>query len=285
MTQSIKKELLFKTAEGNPVYKFRIPNNTGDYVDVTNYGASISGIYVHRPDMSMEDLAGKSSSSSLTGVNTLPILGGSLGEVLSNTAWSVMEEGENHVLFAQELDGADSPFGVSVKVGLRITWVNLNRLIVDIFVTPAEAAAVNIEGNISIDSSGKAFSICTFCPFLADSSGNEKPVAKSVYKDMAFAPVDCETPIFLNHSEEIKPMIELADDKSLLRLSVYSTFDSASCSKDEAASRVNIKAFSSGEEQLKKGQTLTHRIILGIDYIHTPAEDDGVEPTPLSCLF
>ena len=92
MTQSIKKELLFKTAEGNPVYKFRIPNNTGDYVDVTNYGASISGIYVHRPDMSMEDLAGKSSSSSLTGVNTLPILGGSRGEVLSNTAWRVRED-------------------------------------------------------------------------------------------------------------------------------------------------------------------------------------------------
>ena len=285
MTQSIKKELLFKTTEGNPVYKFRIPNNTGDYVDVTNCGASISGIFVHRPDMSMEDLAGKSSSSSLTGVNTLPILGGSLGEVLSNTAWSVMEEGENHVLFAQELDGADSPFGVSVKVGLRITWVNLNRLIVDIFVTPAEAAAVHIEGNISIDSSGKAFSICTFCPFLADSSGNEKPVAKSVYKDMAFAPVDCETPIFLNHSEEIKPMIELADDKSLLRLSVYSTFDSASCSKDEAASCVNIKACSSGEEQLKKGQTLTHRIILGIDYIQPVTEDDEVDPAPLSCFL
>lgn len=110
-------------------------------------------------------------------------------------------------------------------------------------------------------------------------------MAESAYKGMAFAPLDCETPIFLNHSEEIKPMIELADDKSLLRLSVYSTFDSASCSKDEAASRVNIKAFSSGEEQLKKGQTLAHRIILGIDYIHTPAEDDGVEPTPLSCLF
>ena len=132
MTQSIKKELLFKTAEGNPVYKFRIPNNTGDYVDVTNYGASISGIYVHRPDMSMEDLAG---------ANTLPILGGSLGKVLSDTVWSVMEEGENHVLFAQELNGADSPFGVSVKIGLRITWVNLNRLIIDIFATPAEAAA------------------------------------------------------------------------------------------------------------------------------------------------
>ena len=276
MTQSIKKELLFKTAEGNPVYKFRIPNNTGDYVDVTNCGASISGIYVHRPDMSMEDLAG---------ANTLPILGGSLGKVVSDTVWSVMEEGENHVLFAQELNGADSPFGVSVKVGLRITWVNLNRLIVDIFATPAEAAAVNIEGNISIDSSGKAFGICTFCPSLTDSSGNETAVAESAYKGMAFAPLYCETPIFLNHSEEIKPMIELADDKSLLRLSVYSTFDSASCSKDEAASRVNIKAFSSGEEQLKKGQTLTHRIILGIDYIHTPAEDDGVEPTPLSCLF
>mgnify|MGYP000791059625 FL=1 len=226
--------------------------------------------------MSMEDLAG---------ANTLPILGGSLGKVLSDTVWSVMEEGENHVLFAQELNGADSPFGVSVKVGLRITWVNLNRLIVDIFATPAEAAAVNIEGNISIDSSGKAFGICTFCPSLTDSSGNETAVAESAYKGMAFAPLYCETPIFLNHSEEIKPMIELADDKSLLRLSVYSTFDSASCSKDEAASRVNIKAFSSGEEQLKKGQTLTHRIILGIDYIHTPAEDDGVEPTPLSCLF
>ena len=112
MTQSIKKELLFKTAEGNPVYKFRIPNNTDDYVDVTNYGASISGIYVHRPDMSMEDLAG---------ANTLPILGGSLGKVLSDTVWNVMEEGENHVLFAQELNGADSPFGVSVKIGLRIT--------------------------------------------------------------------------------------------------------------------------------------------------------------------
>ena len=75
-----------------------------------------------------------------------------------------MEEGENHVLFAQELNGADSPFGVSVKIGLRITWVNLNRLIIDIFATPAEAAAINIEGNISIDSSGKAFGICTFCP-------------------------------------------------------------------------------------------------------------------------
>lgn len=285
MTQSIKKELLFKTTEGNPVYKFRIPNNTGDYVDVTNYGASISGIYVHRPDMSMEDLAGKSSSSSLTGVNTLPILGGSLGKVLSDTVWGIMEEGENHVLFAQELNGADSPFGVSVKVGLRITWVNLNRLIVDIFATPAEAAAINIEGNIIIDSSGKAFGICTFCPSLTDSSGNETPVAESAYKDMAFAPVDCETPIFLNHSEEIKPMIELADDKSLLRLSVYSTFDSASCSKDEAASRVNIKTFSSGEEQLKKGQTLTHRIILGIDYIQPVTEDDEVEPTPLSCLL
>lgn len=46
--------------------------------------------------MSMEDLAG---------ANTLPILGGSLGKVLSDTVWSVMEEGENHVLFAQELNG------------------------------------------------------------------------------------------------------------------------------------------------------------------------------------
>lgn len=284
---SIKKQLLFKDEAGRPIYMFRIPNNTGDYVDVSNFGARICGIYVHKPDLSVDSLINNISISPQFTSNPTPagaLISGFYPETFSKKVWDVAEEGENFVFFTTEATLDNDNKATNVKVGVRIMWVNLNRLIIDYFITPQEDFQINLESRLDLSSGDRFFDACTFCSTIQDNSGNNIKTSDTPYKEMSFVPLEKGTPVFLDLKEEIKPMLELSDKNSLLRLSVYSTLPAVLAKKSEKDDAVLIEIFSPNPEHLLAGQTLAHRVIYGIDYIEPPECDDGIEPNPFDCF-
>ena len=71
---SIKKEVLCENLNGDLAYYFRIPNQTGDYVELTNLGCQICGIHVHKLDGTMENISS---------VNSGTLWGSEIGKMLS----------------------------------------------------------------------------------------------------------------------------------------------------------------------------------------------------------
>ena len=58
MSDTIKMTKLFDLPEG-AAYSVRIVNNTGDYIDFTNYGARLLDIFVHTPGGGMSNICNK----------------------------------------------------------------------------------------------------------------------------------------------------------------------------------------------------------------------------------
>ncbi len=288
MTQTIKKALFFKDGEGKEAWLFRIPNNTGDYVDVSNYGARICGIHVHGENMSMQSLLDEAFiKESFVKTHTAGCLFGSnIGRVASDKIWDIAEEGDNYVLFSCKIpegEAADS----ELTLGCHIMWVNLNRLIVNYFVSAKEDTEVDLESRIYLGASDRKMSLRSFCHKIQDIKLSEKDVSESEYKELAFVPFKEHSPRFLSESDEIKPMLELAEDDGLLHYSVYSTLQVASV-EEESAGNVSSSVFrlnSKSKEVLKAGETLTEKVILGIDFIEIPEEDDGQEPDPFEAFL
>ena len=288
MTQTIKKALFFKEEDGKEAWLFRIPNNTGDYVDVSNYGARICGIHVHGENMAMESLLDDAfmKADFVKGHTAGCLFGSNLGRVTANRVWKVEEEGDNYVLFSIKVpkgEVCDS----ELTLGCHIMWVNLNRLIINYFISAEEEAELDLESRVYLGAAGKQLSLRSFCAKMMDADCAEKDTSDTAYKDLAFVPFREQSPRALSESDEIKPMLELADDKGLLHYSVYTTLQIASA-EEESAGGVSSCVFrlnSKDKVSVGAGETLSERVILGIDYIEIPEEDDGEEPDPFEAFL
>lgn len=288
MTQTIKKALFFKDEDGKEAWLFRIPNNTGDYVDVSSYGSRICGIHVHGENMSMESLLDDSFikekfvKSHAAGC----LWGGYLGKVTANRVWDVAEEGDNYVLFTCKVakgEVADS----ELTLGCQVMWVNLNRLIINYFISAEESTALDFESRVYIGAKGRTLSLRSFCPKIIYDYPYEVDTSESDYRDLAFVPFKEKSPVAVSESDEIKPMLELAECDGLLHYSVYSTLTEATAEEEKAGDTTScvFRMNSKEKVELKAGETLNERVILGIDYIEIPEEDDGEEPDPFKTII
>lgn len=283
---SIKKEILHYDQNNLPIYRFRIPNQTGDYVELTNLGCKICGIHVHKLDGIMENITAALSEddSIFPGLTSGSLIGGMLGESLSDKVWSIADEGENSVFLTYECFSKGNKYNVDLQLGVNVTWVNLNRLIVDFFLTPREKICINFSSNLNINSDCREFVLRSFCPVVKRSSGDFYEVKETEYQDMTFVPVKDVTDIFMNPNDEIKPMIELSDRKSKLRISAYSTLTSISVHTSQCnANKDILSIICAGKRaiELNAGETLANRVIFGFDYIEDIIPDDA-EPNPFS---
>ena len=91
--------------------------------------------------------------------------------------------------------------------------VNLNRLVVELYVTSEKQAAVNftchfpfrlLEGRLN------GYVVRTFCP-TAPVEGKLCPTNDTPYADIAVQPVDGPFAIFISGDDAVKPMAELAN--------------------------------------------------------------------------
>ncbi len=270
---SIKKEVLKQEQGSENIFRFTIPNQTGDFVELTNLGGAISGIHIHKLDGIMENLSPEATKTT-SSVGTL--LGGELGKSLASKVWDIAEEGENNVFLTCESPAAENSTNTDLKVGLNVTWVNLNRLIVDYFVTPKEKTSFDLKTNLNLASDKRTFLIRSFCPTIVDASGNEARTDKTEYKEMAFVPADF-TKRFVGVGEDIKPLVELSDKDSELRISVYSTLTEAQLEKTSSEA-IAVSCSEGKTVTLEAGATLANRMIFGFDYVKEVEEDDE-EPT------
>jgi hypothetical protein len=267
---AIKKDILYYDQNGNPVCRFVIPNQTGDYVELSNLGCKISGIHIHKLDGIMENI---SSSAGL-------LLGGELGNALSEKLWTIAEEGENSVFFTYECLGKENKYNVDLQLGMKVTWVNLNRLIIDYFITPKEKINLDFSTNLDVENRNRDFFLCSFCPVVQRTSEDRHPVQETEYRNMSFIPVvDCKDR-FIHSNDDMKPMIELSDKKSKLSISAYSTLSAVQV-KSLPHEALSIVCSESENVELHAGETLVNRMIFGFDYIEDTLPNDA-EPNPFT---
>jgi len=265
MTESIRKTQLFDSQEGT-VYSIRLTNNTGDYIDLTNYGARLFGIHLHTPGGGMENVLPDcmEDESSIRSLSYGTLLGGSLAEELSHKAWDIVDVDQTSILLTTESAS-------KIKVGLKVTWVNLNRLILDLFATPENSADISLQPRI--DLALREYDISCFCPVV-----NGEKAADSAYADMVFCPMKDESgaDIFSDTNDAIKPMLEIKDAASSLRISFYSTQHEAMAWK--GTELVSMTSFEAQPVQLQGSATLTERAIWGFDHITTNLASDENDP-------
>lgn len=269
---AIKKEILHYDENNSPVCRFVIPNQTGDYVELTNQGCKISGIHVHKLDGIMENIAAAAGT----------LWGGDFVKTLSDKIWTIADEGENSIFLSCECLSEENAYKVDLKLGAKVTWVNLNRLIIDYFITPKDKVSVDFSTNLTVNNEERDFFLRSFCPVVNRASGEVYSVQDTEYKDMTFVPVSCYDR-FISPSEDIKPMIELSDKNSKLRISAYSTLSAAQMSSN-ADGALTIVCSEEKEVELNAGETLASRVIFGFDYIEDVVPDDN-EPNPFSCFL
>ena len=281
---SIKK-LLYHNQNGDPVYQFRIPNQTGDYVEFTNLGCKICGVHVHKLDGTMENIfAAFSAPDSGSQVSKSGVLiGGDLGVSLYDKVWKVAEEGKDNIFLTYECVAAENNYNIDLQLGVNITWVNLNRLIIDLFLTPREKVSINFSSYFFIDAKNRDFAMRSFCPMVKNTAGDYLEVSETPFHDMKFVSVKNNTDVFLNSSDDIKPMLEFSDRNSALRISAYSTLTSISARDALCQEENTLSIIHAGKNpvDLKAGETLANRIIYGFDYIEEMPEDN-TEPNPFS---
>lgn len=269
---AIKKEILHYDENNNPVCRFVIPNQTGDYVELTNQGCKISGIHVHKLDGIMENIAAAADT----------LWGDDFMKALSDKVWMIADEGENSIFLSCECLSEENPYNVDLKLGAKVTWVNLNRLIIDYFITPKGKVSVDFSTNLAVNNKERDFCLRSFCPVVNRASGEVCSVQDTEYKDMVFVPVNCSDQ-FVSPSEDIKPMVELSDKNSKLRISAYSTLPAAQM-KSQDIDTLSIVCREAEAVELNAGETLANRVIFGFDYIEDVVSDDS-EPNPFACFL
>ena len=263
MSETIIKKELFSLPEGT-AYSIRITNNTGDYIDVTNYGARLLDMFVHTPSGEMKNIMCGIPSPDRAAIDSHPetILFGADLNGLSDTIWDIVEETNSSVMMTAETPS-------NVKAGIMITWVNLNRLILDFFVTPKEARTVRLASCLSFDKG--EYEVSSFSQEV-----NGLPVSDTPYSNMTFIPLKDPGDTFCSSGEDIKPMLEVKDTASPLRISLYSTMECAMARN--AGDHIELTSFPKDPEELLASETLTERVICGIDYITTNLASDENDP-------
>ena len=276
------------TKQGQEVLLFRIPNNTNDYIEVTNYGCAIRGIYVHNNDGVLENVAwgGKALAEYENG-NPGTIFAGELGKALAHKVWDVVDEGENYVFMASQCQAGEGGCSSAVKVGCHIMWVNLNRLVIDLFVTPEDGTQLPLSTQLLVDA-GKyqSLKVRSFCPQVLEQGGMLRPVNETAYADMCFTGAAGIKDTFISTSEEIKPMAELADEGEGMYLSAYTTLSALRVEEDKDCGALRLVQGASSPVALGGGVSFTARAIYGVDYLRPqPASEEEVDINPMSVFF
>ena len=274
---------------GDNAKLFRIPNNTDDYIEITNYGCRMKSIHIH-------DRQGGLRNVLCGGTETDPAawipLAGSTGcpgleAFLARQVWDIGEVGANHVFFSCTAPAGETGLPCEVKAGAKITWVNLNRLIVDFYLTPEREQTLDLTTGLlfRLAEDGAAYVARTFCP-MVDVNGMFVPAAETPYREISFCPVGADEQRFLDPQEDIKPMMELANTAAGLAISAYGTPSVVSCLPQGAPAGVRLR-FTAAPEQLRAGETLTERVIYGFDPLpsEAPGEPEEDIPSPFAAFF
>lgn len=283
MEQSIKKTLLGHTRDGRPVWSFRIPNNTRDCLEVTNYGCSVRGLYVHdgqgegkdlvRGMASLEDY--EASGQTWAGLLDGPV---ALAGPLGRKVWEVADQGGNYVLFSCLCAAGESGLSCDVKVGVRITWVDLDRMVVDYFLTPQGDVALGLGARLLLGGRGEDHQVRSFCPQAALPGQAACPVEETPYGDQQFRPV--EGALFRNGSEEIKPLAELWAPGTGMTLSAYGTFPVFQAQAAPDGEGILLRQRMEAPVALRGGETLAGRAIYGIDWPRPQEAQAGPQAFP-----
>lgn len=292
MEENITVSSFGLTQDGQTPRLFRIPNNTDDFIEITNYGCTIKSIYVHSGRDRLQNLlcgfdtlneyeSGSSDLGFLFGTTLAP----ELGHCLAHKVWEIEEVGDCHVLFSCVAPTEENGLGVHIKAGARVMWVNLNRLIIDLFLTPEKPLRVDLSSTLSFQLAEKGIgdTVRTFCPKILW-KGSECLTEDTPYRNMTFLSLDEHCPPFLHTQEDIKPMAEIANEQAGLAISAYGTSKLLTCRRLASFGGIQICQSTGSAVDLNGGETLTERLIYGFDRLH--AEDDDTPVlSPFAAFF
>lgn len=260
--------------EGTNAKLFRIPNNTDDYIEITNWGCRMKSIYIHNRLGSLQNVL--CTSGMETVASWAPVVGAAscprLEDFLTRQLWEVGEVGTNHVFFSCTASAKETGLPYEVKVGAKITWVNLNRLIVDLYLTPQQEQTLNLTTGLPfrLSDDRETYIARTFCS-MVETNGEFIPVDKTHYREISFNPVQAGEQRFQSLQEDIKPMMELASTTAGLAISAYGTPSIISCRTLKTSGGVSLQ-FVGRPELLQAGETLTERVIYGFDPLFDEVE-------------
>lgn len=282
----------FGSIDGTEVSLFRIPNSTNDYIEISNYGCTIKSIHVHGKNGHMQNVlcgyetleeyqAGKQELGAVTGTlngHPLPI---------AHKIWHVEEVGDNYLFLSCKVSAEETPAGIACAIGARVMWVNLNRIVIDLFATPEKAAVLTLVSNLVLrlqeDPAFKGYTLRTFCPELL-CEGQRLPISQTEYADMAFAPLASGVQTFISNSEDMKPMLELAHDPAALTVSAYSNMNVIQVEPFPILNGVRLQPTMMDGTSLQAGQSFAGRIICGFDRLYSKEELENPVPSPFSAF-
>lgn len=291
MEQKITRTVFGKTKDGEAAELFRIPNSTNDYIEITNYGCALKSICLHDSQGNMRNIlrgyetleAYQQSEDGLAAI-IFDRLSPKLSGCLAHKLWETKEVGENYVFFACQVSPAESGLETAATFGARIMWVNLNRIVIDLFAASEKECLMAPGCNLTLRLTEHGdYTLRTFCSQIL--AGEEAvPAEKTAYADMAFVPLKEESQTFLSPQEDMKPMAELASGTARLTVSSYGNMDSLVCGKLPDGS-VSIGQSMLRGIRLKSGESFSGRVIYGFDRLYTEAELKNPEPSPFSAFI
>ena len=290
MNSEITQRVFGKTETGETALLYRFPNNTNDYIEITNYGCTMKSICIHDGQGSLRNvLSGgenlETCQQSAEGLGMIrDHLSPALSQCLSHKLWQTQEIGQNHIFLTCRLSEAESGLHTALTVGARIMWVNLNRIVIDLFSAPERGALIAPECNLVFHlTDTDDYALRSFCPQIL-SGGQTLPVEKTVYAEMAFVPLAESAPTLLSSPEEVKPIAELASGAAGLTISAYGNMDSLSVQKLPESSAALTQAMLYGIS-LKSGESFAGRLIYGFDRLYSPDEINSPKPSPFDIFL
>lgn len=282
----------FGAVNGTEVSLFRIPNSTNDYIELSNYGCTIKSIHVHGKNGQMQNVlcgyetleayqAGQLALGAVTGtLNGHPL-------PTAHRLWNVEEVGDNYLFLSCKLPADETPAGIACAIGARVMWVNLNRIVIDLFATPEKDAVLTLGANLVLrlqeGPSAEDYTLRTFCPQLLR-SGQSVPVDQSKYAGMAFVPLADGVQTFLSPCEDMKPMAELAHTSAALTVSAYSNMNAIQVEPQPLLNGVRVQPMMMDGTALQGGQSFVGRIIYGFDRLYSKEELENPMPSPFSAF-
>ena len=287
MEQKIAKFQQGESKNRKPVWSFRIPNSTNDYVELSTYGCSLQNLCVHDRGGTLRNLvremgalkeyeaAGKTYASLLGGM-------GNISEELARQVWEIAEQGNNYVFLTCQC--APSGADCGIKAGVRVMWVNLNRLVVDFFLTPEKDFSFTWSSKLLIrvdEGELPRYQIRSFCPEVAMPGKEAAPAAETEYADQQFTAVTGA--VFLHPSNTVKPMAELVNWETGMHLSAYGSFNCLQAKPILQPDGIQLAQWTNAS--LKAGESFAGRVIYGVDYLRTLQETDIDEDTTPFSVF
>lgn len=267
---------------GEPIQMFRIPNNTNDYIEISSLGCVIQSIYIHDRNGDMQNMLPKGQCARIclsSGPRTIS---------LDQKLWTLKDIGENFVLLSCTVSPSESGYGCEITVGIKLMWVNLNRLVLDIYAAAENTVPLNFQCNFPfelLDSDSASYQLRTFCPLMPLSDGSLSAVSETIYGDLAFQPFR-QAVTFVSTGDDVKPMAELACPEAAITLSAYSNMSSVQAVPVEGKNAVELNFTMQADTVLHAGDSLAARVIYGFDRLYTPEELLHPAPSPFGmfCL-